>query len=77
MATVTINIEPWEKDKIVAAVKKFKGKTVSVALIAKEAGLNPNRSRFIVAELLEEGRIARTTTKAFNKRYIRYSYEVL
>lgn len=77
MATLTINILPEEKEKIVQAILRNKSKTISVANLAKDAKLNPNRSRFIVEELLEEKRIKRTVTKAFNERYIRYSYEVM
>lgn len=77
MASVNIQIFPEEKDSIIRVLKKHKGKTMSVAAIAREAGLNPNRSRFIIEELLEEGRITRTATKQFNARYIRYCYDVV
>lgn len=77
MAGVNVKIYPEEKDKLVQVIKKNKGKTISVAKLAEQAGYNPNRTRFIIAELLEEGRVVKTPTKAFNERYIRYSYEVV
>jgi DNA-binding Lrp family transcriptional regulator len=77
MATISVKIYPEEKDKVVDAIKRQRDKTVSVAAIAKAAGFNPNRTRFIIDELLEEGRIKRVPTKVFNPRYIRYSYEVI
>lgn len=77
MASVNVKIFPEEKDKLVEVIKKFKGQTVAVSKLAKEAGFNPNRTRFIVDELLEDGRIKRNVTKSFNKQYTRYSYEVI
>ena len=76
MASINIKIYPEEKDSLLRAIKKNKGVTISVAKLAKEAGLNPNRARFIMEELLQEGKVTRTPTKAFNERYIRYCYEV-
>lgn len=77
MASITVKIFPEEKDKLVAIIRKHKDETISVTKLAKEAGLNPNRSRFILEELLEEGRVTREITKAFNPRFIRYKYEVV
>ena len=77
MATINVNIDPEEKKEMLAVIKKNKGKTISVAKLAKEAGQNPNRARFVIDELLEEGKIKRITTKTFNARYIRYSYEIV
>lgn len=77
MASINVKIFPEEKTIMLKAIRKNKSKTISVAKLAKEAGQNPNRARFIIGELLEEGKIRRVPTKAFNERYIRYSYEVL
>lgn len=77
MASVNVKIFPHEKEKLVAVINKHKGKTMSVAALAADAGFNPNRTRFIIEELLQDGRIKRIPTKAFNARYIRYSYEVI
>lgn len=76
MATVQITIHKHEKDRMIVVIAKNKGKTMSVAALAKEAGYNPNRTRFIIEEMLQDGSIRRTPTKVFNPRYIRYSYEV-
>lgn len=75
MAGVNVKIYPEEKETMVKIIKKNKGKTISVAKLAEQAGFNPNRSRFIIAELIEEGRVDKIPTKAFNERYIRYTYE--
>lgn len=77
MASITIKITEEEKLKVIQAVKKLHGKTVAVSKIGEESKINPNRVRFIIEDLLEENRIKRTATKAFNARYIRYSYEVV
>jgi hypothetical protein len=76
MASVNVKIHEQEKLDLIKVIKKNKGKTTSVAKLAKEAGQNPNRARFVIAELLDEDRIKRTPTKMFNERYIRYTYEV-
>lgn len=77
MASINIVINESEKLQLLKAFKKHQGITISVSKIAEVAGMNPNRTRFIIEDLLEEGRLKRTPTKQFNKNYIRYSYEVL
>lgn len=78
MASVTVKIHQQEKDKLVSIIRtKCKDKTISVTKIASLAGFNPNRTRFIIEELLEEGRIRRVVTKQYNERYVRYKYEVI
>lgn len=77
MAIINVKIEESEKTSMIKAIKKHKGKTISVAKLAQEAGQNPNRARFVISELLEEGRIKRVTTKTFNDRYIRYAYDII
>ena len=75
MASINIKIFQHEKDALVDVIRKNK-EAISVSDLAKQAGLNPNRSRFIIEELLQEGKIKRIVVKAFNPRYIRYRYEV-
>jgi predicted transcriptional regulator len=77
MATVNVKIYPEEKDTMVKIIKKNKGKTISVAKLAEQAGFNPNRTRFIIEELLQDGKIKKVPTKQFNERYVRYTYEVI
>lgn len=76
MASITIKIEKHEKDKMIIAVAKHKDKVTSVATIAKTAGLNPNRARFIMEEMIEEGSVRKVVAKKFNEKHIRYRYEV-
>jgi len=77
LASINVKIFPEEKDAIVRVLQKHEEQTISVAAIANEADFNPNRTRFIVEELLDEGRIRKIPTKMFNARYIRYKYEVV
>lgn len=77
MATINVKIFPEEKKQLLQVIRRNKGKTVSVAKLAQEAGQNPNRARFVLDELIEEGKVKKVPTKKFNNRYVRYSYEVL
>lgn len=77
MAKIEIKTTKEEQQQVLQAIKQCEGKTISVASIAKLAKLNPNRVRFIIMDLIENNKIKRIPTKAFNKRYIRYKYEVI
>lgn len=77
MAQINIVTSPEEQEKVLAAIATLVGSTVSVSEIARKAGLNQNRVRYVITDLEEAGKIKRIPTKAFNKHYIRYSYEVL
>lgn len=77
MAQINITTTKEEQCCVLEAIKKLSGKTVAVSAIAKEAGMNQNRVRYVVSDLEEAGKIKRVPTKAFNEHYIRYRYEVL
>lgn len=77
MAQINIVTTTEEQAKVLQAIKTLQGQTVAVSAIAKEAGLNQNRVRYVVTDLLDSGKIKREPTKAFNKHYIRYKYEVV
>lgn len=77
MAQINIVTTAEEQEKVLEAIKKLQGQTVAVSAIAKEAYMNPNRVRYVITDLLEAGKIKREATKAFNKNYIRYKYEVV
>lgn len=74
---IKIKIHNHEKMALLAQISKLKGTTMSVAKLAKAAGQNPNRARFIIEELIDEGKVRKVQTKAFNDRYKRYTYEVI
>lgn len=77
MATINIATTAEEQEKVLAAIKKTQGQTIAVANLANYAGMYQNRVRYVIADLLEAGKIKREPTKAFNKNYIRYKYEVV
>lgn len=77
MANIVINTTHEEQSIVIEAIRKLQGKTVAVSAIAKEAGMNPNRVRYVITDLEDAGKVKRIPSKAFNKHYIRYSYEVL
>jgi predicted transcriptional regulator len=76
MASINVRIEEDEKQAIVDVIKTIQGQVIAVNAIAKKAGFNPNRTRFIIEDLLEEGRIVRKVAKQFNEKYVRYCYEI-
>ena len=77
LAQINITITEEEKEQMLKAIRQANGKTISVAKLAKSVGMNPNRARFVIEELLQENKIKRNVTKAYNRKYIRYSYEIL
>lgn len=76
MAKIEILTTQEEQDSIIEALKKLKGQTVAVSKIASLTTVNKNRIRYIITDLEDMGKIQRIPTKAFNKHYIRYKYEV-
>jgi len=77
MAQINIVTTPEEQEIVLKAIATLSGQTVAVSDIAKKAGLNQNRVRYVITDLEEAGKIKRIPTKAFNAHYIRYAYEVL
>lgn len=77
MAKIEIITTPEEQQQVLKALEEFEGHTVAVTAIAREAGLNPNRVRYVLTDLIEDGKINRIPTKAFNEYYIRYKYEIV
>ena len=75
MAKVVIYEE--EKQKIIGVIRRNEGKGLSVAKLAGQAGINPNRARFIFDELVEEGKIEKVIVKKYNDKYIRYNYKAV
>lgn len=76
MAHININTTEEEQLKILQVLVTFKGQTVAVSAIAKAANMNQTRTRYVIQDLLEAGKIKRIPTRQFNKQYVRYSYEV-
>lgn len=77
MAQINITTTAEEQEKVLEAIRKLQGQTVAVSKIAEVAGMNQNRVRYVITDLIDSGKILRLPTKAFNKNYIRYRYEVV
>ena len=87
----SIKLLPGEKDDVCKAIKKIKKKkivsgkiyassknmAISVSAIAKEVGQGTNHVRFIVDELVAEGRVLKIPLKDENRYYRRYTFEVV
>lgn len=77
MAQININTTADEQEKVLQVLASLSEQTVAMSAIAKLAKMNPNRVRYVITDLEEAGKIKRIPTRAFNKHYIRYKYEVL
>lgn len=77
MAQINIATTEEEQHCVLEAIKELTGQTIAVSAIARKAGMNQNRVRYVIADLEEANKIKRIPTKVFNEHYIRYRYEVL
>ncbi len=77
MAQITISTSGEEQDKVLEVLKELNGKVMAVSAIAKMANMRDSRVRYAIQDLVDAGRVRKVPTKAFNRHYIRYSYEVL
>ena len=77
MAQFVVETTQEERDTVLSVLRQVTGQTIPVARIAELAGLRPSRTRYAIEDLMEAGQIKRVPTKAFNKHYVRYTYEVL
>ena len=77
MATIKITTTPEEHEKVLEALRVIGNKTASVAMIADEAQMTQNRTRYTLVDLEESGKIKMHLVSAFNDKYKRYSYDVV
>lgn len=77
VAHIIIHTTPEEHEQVLKALKTLTGRTIAVSEIADKAGMSANRVRYVLADLIEDGKIKRIPTKAFNKYYVRYMYEIV
>lgn len=77
MAQITITTTPEEQSGVLQAIKELDGKVAAVSVIAKMTGLRQSRVRYAIQDLVDAGRVRKVPTKAFNKHYVRYSYEII
>lgn len=76
MANIPLNIKEYEKINVLNAVRLLKDKATSVDKIASMTDISSNRVRFVIEDLLDEGRLFREVVKNYGPRYIRYKYSI-
>lgn len=77
MATIRITTTEEEQSIVLNTIKKLQGDTVPVSTIASMCGLSQSRTRYALVDLEDAGTIKKVPTKAFNKHYIRYRYDII
>lgn len=77
MAKITVETSAEEQEKVMQAIKELNEQVVPVSTIAKHAGLKESRTRYVLMDLIDQGRIERVPHKAFNKHYVRYKYRII
>lgn len=77
MAQINIETSKEEQEKVLSVLKELNGEVTPVSTIASMSGLRAARTRYVLMDLVEQGRVERVPSKAFNKHYVRYSYNVL
>lgn len=77
MAKFVVETTPEEQYKVLQVLRQLQGQTVPVSAIAEKAGMRPSRARYTIEDLIDAGKVKKIASKAFNKHYVRYSYEVL
>jgi Fic family protein len=77
MAKIIIETTPEEQAKVLKVLESLKGEVTPVSAIACMAGLSQSRTRYVLVDLVDSGKVEKVAHKAFNKYYVRYSYNVL
>ena len=77
MAQITLETTIEEQNVVLKALVELNGAVAPVATIASMTGLRPSRTRYVLMDLIDQGKVERVPHKAFNKHYVRYSYLVL
>ena len=77
MAQINVVTTKEEQDKVLQALVELNGVVAPVSKIAALANLKQSRARYAILDLLEAVRIEKVPHRAFNKHYVRYSYNIL
>lgn len=77
MAHFVVETTAEEQKTVMEVLKEVQGQTIPVSKIASMAKLSTSRTRYVLIDLIDAGKVERVATKAFNKHYVRYSYKIL
>ena len=76
MPIIAITTTPEEQEQMLGVIRTIDStEAISVACLARMASMNASRARYAIADLVDQGRVVRVPIKAFNKKYVRYSYK--
>lgn len=76
MALINIKTSEEDKARVIDSIRKLKSQAKSVATIAKNANMNPNKVRFIMEDLIAENKIEKIAIVQYHSKYNRYLYIV-
>lgn len=77
MAQINVVTTEEEREKVLQAIREIDGAVVPVSKIAALAGVKESRARYAIIDLIDACKIEKVPHRAFNKHYVRYSYNVL
>ena len=77
MAHFVVETTAEEQKTVMDVLKEVQGQTIPVSKSASMAKLSTSRTRYVLIDLIDAGKVERVATKAFNKHYVRYSYKIL
>lgn len=60
--------------KIMEYIDKHSGEQIAIADLADYAKVPHSNARYLVDLLIKQGKIAKEPIKAYNTRYVRYTY---
>lgn len=65
-----------ERDHLLDTVRNFHDREVAVSTLSHFSGMTQTRVRYVLDDLIAEGRIDKVPTRSINARYMRYKYLV-
>ena len=77
MAQINVTTTADEQAKVLQALYDLNGEVAPVSKIASMCGLKQSRARYAIIDLIDAGKVEKVPHRAFNKHYVRYSYNVL
>lgn len=77
MAQINVVTTKEEQKAVLEALDAINGEIVPVSKIADVADLPYSRARYALLDLIEAGKVEKIPHRAFNKHYVRYSYNIL
>lgn len=77
MAQINVVTTKEEQLAVLRVLNDLRGDVTPVARIAQLAGLKQSRARYAIIDLIDAGCIEKVPHRAFNKHYVRYSYNVI